>query len=253
MTNDILIYTCANNGYEDFAPLFVATALWANATAFVEFGMPDPSRFENDAAIAFLRDRFPERFELTSVDFGNSTLPHTVRFISQPKNSASYIYIIDSDLLILDRRFPANHLAFMENTGLPYANSVRDRDRRMTGLHFSRWDAYFPLPDISDLPPQMNDEQVLAEMVHRKGFPLYERPWFRPVPGIHPSPNRDPLGLRVDGRRIPGWGVEPWLAAWAQFRTELAPLIPLLVGISAEVARKLDEICLAKDVETAST
>ena len=237
---EVLVYTCGNRGYEQFAPLFIAGALWTSDLNSVEFGVPDLSAFDEDPAIQFLHKKFPGRFSLTQVDFPPTVIPHAVRFLTTPQRKARNVYIVDSDLVLLDQTFPNEHLKFMQSNGLPYANSVRPDSRRMTGLHFSRWDAYYPLPDISDLNLMMNDERLLAEIVHRKGLPLHREPWFRPVPGIHPSPNREPMGSAKNGKLIPGWGVQPWMFQWARFRSDLSDLMPLLAGKSAETVKRLD-------------
>ena len=237
---EVLIYTCGNNGYEHFAPLFIAAALWSSDSNQVEFGVPNLTAFDEDPAISFLQERFPARFNLTQVSFPPTTVPHALRFVTAPERKAPYVYIVDSDLVMLDQNFPQEHLAFLQRSGLPYANTIRPHTRRMTGLHFSRWDSYYPLPDISDLNLRMNDERVLAEIVHRNGLALHEEPWFRPVPGIHPSPNRELTPSAKDGRLLPGWGVQPWIFQWARFRSDLADLMPLLSGKSADVVKAID-------------
>jgi len=59
----------------------------------------------------------------------------------------------------------------------------------------------------------------LTHLVRRKigDFPL-EIERFRPLHGIHASPNRSPYLEYKDGKKVPGWGVKPYLSEWRRFR-----------------------------------
>lgn len=226
----LLFYSCANRCYEDFVPLYAYFALRSTPGAIAEFGLENSAIFrrENSKNLEFLNNRFGKnRVNLFDVDWSDSAnqpiLPNSVRFINQPHSRARYVYVGDIDIVILDENLFMSHLRFMERRRLRYSNSVRPDTLRMSGLHFSEFDALYPLPDISDLEWRtMNDECLLYEIVRRRGHIIQDAEWFRPVHGIHISPNRTPNRILDDtGRTVrPGWGIEPYASAWRQARIE---------------------------------
>lgn len=221
----LLYFTCANRAYDDFVPLYVASGLWHAPGSRCEVGLEDLQSFEENhrEALDLLLTWYGfDRILLrTANQFKESTriLPNTVRFIDEPNWSAEYIYVGDVDFLILRRDLQKQHITFMHKMGLSYSNSVRPNTRRMSGLHFSRYDALYPLPALTDLDlTKMNDEEVLYEICLRKGLEIQDKEWFRPEPGIHLSPNRSPLDRKVNGRLVPGWGIRPFAKAYSAFR-----------------------------------
>lgn len=224
----LLFYSCADKLYEDFAGLYIASSLWSVPEAFVEVGLVSYQDYatRNPYLIAALDKHFKGRYLLRDVPW-SGIIPNTVRFVNEPKTRAQYVYIGDIDILHLDKAFPAKHLAFMERTGLPYANTFRKDTDRLTGLHFTGWDALYPLPDISDVDLNMvNDEVVLGIIAERKGAERYYG-GFRPVPGIHVSPNRKPVA-----ENAPDWGLNGWTEAYEAFRTSdiFKDIEPYLIG-----------------------
>ncbi len=219
--DNLLFFTCANAKYERYVPLYLISCLLMSDGAKVEVGIESISFLENHRElISYLNAHYPDRFLIRRVNWhdfqGKTYLPHVVRFITEPKTKADYVYIGDVDILFLDTEFPQQHLAFMERTGLPYANSVREitvgtGEQRTTGLHFTKWEAFYPLPDLSGIKLYGNiDEVALSRIIERKGLPLQEKEWWRPVPGIHMSPNRDV----IQG----GWDIESWKAQYFGLR-----------------------------------
>jgi SAM-dependent methyltransferase len=96
------------------------------------------------------------------------------------------------------------------DSGLPYSNIVRDKSKRLSGLHFTKYDAYYPLPDIADLVQSVyNDEELLYSIVERKGF-LYNNDKYyavkkrRPIHCLHLSLNRLPFSYHKE--RV-SWGM----------------------------------------------
>lgn len=230
----ILFYTCANRPYHDFAPLYACSVLHTVPGARVEFGVE--GAFDFEAAHGGAIDVLHQHYGADSVSFrsvnwkqpdGQRILPNTTRFITPPMNACDHIYIGDIDIIFLDQQFPAVHFAFMRKTGLPYSNSVRPGTKRMSGLHFSEYAAYYPLPALDGLDiANGNDEEVLYQLCVRKGLEIQDKVWFRPTHGIHISPNRTIRG--ADGQ--PGWGVESRLPAYGAFirssaMTELRPYL----------------------------
>lgn len=238
--DEVLIYTCANNGYEDFAPLLIGSALWAGGKNFVEFGVPDLARFQELHAdeMEILSQYFPGRFLVNEVEFPTGLSPNSVRLLTHPKTWRTYTYIMDADFIFLDRDFPKKQLEHMRKTGLPYSNSLRPLDkRRLTGLHFTRTSARYPLPEVKMANFGM-DEHLLAEQISASGHP-FPVDSFRPMPGIHVSVNRE---IRPrDGK--PGWGtISPWFEAYEAFFASPAgeALRPLLRGFALSSVEQVD-------------
>ena len=221
---DLVIFTATNAAYEDFVALFAAAAVHHVENARVEVGVADPGAF---AAVQGPRLEVvwkhygseslkivPAKFEMN----GRPVLPNTVRFITEPSR-AEFVYIGDVDIIILERSLKSIHLEFMRKTGLPYSNSARQVDlSRLSGLHFTRFDAMYPLPDLSDIDlSRENDERVLRIICERKGLPIQEDEWFRPQCGIHISPNRAPIPAHHGKLAFLGWGIHKYIDEYIAF------------------------------------
>lgn len=186
---------------------YIYFALKTNNDVAVEVCVDDIVlfRLSQGAGIDALKRIFPDKkFLIRQVRFSGKSIPNTIRFVEKPDLSADYIYIGDVDILLLDDDITNQHLANMERTGLPYSNIRRKGTDRLTGLHFSKFEYYYPIPEISDLDlARMNDEAVLLQLVSRKKLPLPSQELeFRPVHGIHASPNRQAQSIAGS----PHWG-----------------------------------------------
>lgn len=219
----INVFTCADKKYQDFSILFALSNLYHIDDSVVEIGLEDPESFasDNERALSLLDERFGHgRVILRGAHFqvkGRRVRPGTVRFIETP-SKCEYVYISDIDIITLDPTLADVHIAFMKRRNLPYSNSVRAPDRsRMSGLHFARYDDWYPLPVVEDVIGQMSDERVLRIICERKGLPVQDEEWFRPVHGIHVSPNRTPHGGTRNGVAIPGWSIGPYITAYQRF------------------------------------
>jgi hypothetical protein len=221
----LTVFTSANQRYEPFLLPYAASVLAHNVDAVVEIALGDPVRYqaENGAALEILRGHLGSRLHLRGGDF--SLAPNSVRFLEIPAHRGQYVYIGDIDIIVVEEIAPL-HLAAMARTGRPYSNIKRPGKERLSGLHFTEWDAYYPHPK---LPRNMinHDEVYLFQMVQAKGHPIPdESETFRPLHGFHLSLNRDPRTKKN------GWGGvrhQPYAEAYARFRatpvwTELAPL-----------------------------
>ena len=245
-STSLLFYTCANAPYHDFAPLYACSALHTVPGSKVEIGVEGAFSFEtvHGGAVEVLwehfgRDAFSYHSVPWTLEGGAVVVPNTVRFINPPYGEGEYVYIGDIDIIFLDRTFPVAHLNFMSKTGLPYSNSVRPGTKRLSGLHLTRPEAYYPLPDLKGLDlASSNDEEVLYELVRRKGLRLQDQEWFRPTHGIHMSPNRS---IRGEPGVRPGWGVEHHLPAYTQFIAS-GPMKALRPWLSPRVRGLLDQI-----------
>ena len=234
-----LSYTCCNKAYEDFVPLFAASTLVHNEDFVVEVGLEDAAAFQDAQApaLALLAQAVgPERLVFGDVAWttpaGDRLLPNVVRFVTTPRTSGTdYVYLTDVDIVVLDTNVSALHVEHMRRHDAPYSNMVRVGTKRLTGLHFTEADAHYPLPDLSDLDlVRRNDEEILYEIVERRGTAIYDGT-YRPVHGIHISPNRRPTGQELgNGQSVPGWGINAYVKQFRRFdesplMRDLAPLL----------------------------
>ena len=138
-----------------------------------------------------------------------------------------YTYIGDIDILCLES-VSEQHLRRMRDTGLPYSNVLRPGKQALSGLHFTRSEAFYPqrLPEDADL---RRDERLLYQLVVSRGWDLPDpNHRWRPVHGYHMSLNRAPLfkpgvgigwGVRA-AYRHPIWDPRGWRAAFRSLSGE---------------------------------
>jgi hypothetical protein len=199
----ILFFTSALRHHEIFAPLYMFFAALSNPRARFEFIVDGPEQFSETygAALDFVAARFGVPYRLQDISESDYVpkVANSYRFIMPPKTHADYVYIGDIDILIVEDVLKIHAPIF--HRGLPYSNIVRKGpDNRMSGLHLTPYDNYYPLPDIGDIVRQYdnNDEQILYRIVERRGH-LERQPEIdavgvrRPVHGIHMSLNRLPF------------------------------------------------------------
>lgn len=226
MENKLTIFTCCNGIYKDFIPLFIFSNLLDNNDYFVEVGV-DIDDVSNLKSIKFLSEIFPNKFMIRKVNFGEYNVNQTklipmanlVRFITEPINKSEYVYISDVDIITLDKNILEQHIKNIETNSLYYSNIVRDYNenqkyKRLTGLHFTKFENYYPIKNydkICDMGLFSHDEMFLYELMKdRHGIPNEDVKW-RPVHGIHVSPNRKHNGEI-------SWGLERWKTQWLNFR-----------------------------------
>lgn len=177
-TEQLTIYTTANKRYEPFVLPYMTFALEHNPGAFVEVGLESPETFLNTNLEAFdaLRDRHGPSMDVSAADYLDIA-PHAARFLNQCENPRDYLYIGDIDIMLLEEIAPI-HLTLMAKSGLPYSNIVRRNSKRLSGLHFTRTEAFYPVEKFEGDILHF-DEQLLYQMILRKGLPL-------PVPDMTP-------------------------------------------------------------------
>lgn len=149
-----------------------------------------------------------------------NTCPNVVRFIETPEIANEFVYICDIDIITLQRNITDIHIKNMKDNGIEYSNIVRPytdpRFKRLTGLHFTKWNSYYPIPPFIDLIKGMmlnHDEVFLYNLVFKKNI-INEELTFRPVHGIHCSPNRP------DPHALIGWGIKNWQKEWIEYRND---------------------------------
>ena len=225
-------FTVANRAYELFVLPYAASVLIHNDDARVEVCVEDADEFAdaNAEALAALDRGFGKARCLfrdmawmqqagASVPAGAKVSPNSLRFLEVPVVATEYTYISDVDMLILES-VSDKHLRRMAHTGLPYSNVLRPggaKERALSGLHFTRSDAYYPvrLPPVADL---QRDEQLLYQIIVDRGLALpTPTDRWRPVHGYHLSLSRAPLlppGWNVDGGlQRPIWHPLRWRRA----------------------------------------
>ena len=138
-------------------------------------------------------------------------LPHSIRFISQPTIKNKYVYITDIDIFVLVDNFYLSLINDMVKRKNKYSNIVRKNTTRLSGLHFTEYDAYYPIPKqkIYDI----NDEILLYNIVKSKGIKIDYKTKYRPLFGIHASPQRP----NVSSLGKIGWGADKYKLNWINY------------------------------------
>lgn len=197
-------FTCANRAYELYVLPYITSVLVHNDDARVEVCLESSNRFaeHNTEALDVLEHGFGGRFHLRNASTSSaSASPNSVRFLEVPDVMLPYTYIGDIDVLCLET-VSEQHIRRMDHTGLPYSNVLRPGKTALSGLHFTRSEAFYPqsLPADADL---QRDEYLLYQLVVSRGcaLPDPDDRW-RPLHGYHMSLNRAPLSAPGKG---PGW------------------------------------------------
>jgi len=197
-----LFFTVANKRYEPFVLPYIFSVIAHNWDAEVEIVLEEPRRFEieNADALEYLAENYGKRFMLTRGDFTRAS-PNALRFMMRPRRLSTgleqlrpdHVYIGDIDILILEN-VTKPHLEHMKKTGLPFSNIRRKGKDRLSGLHFTRVNAFYPLPEHFDQLPIHADEELLFKIVegHKLGTP-HPSETFRPLHGYHMSLSRPPV------------------------------------------------------------
>ena len=198
--NNLLFFTYADKKYEIFAIPYVWFALKNNPNSMVEITLEDHNRFISRYAssISVLNRHFEGKFRFSQSKFsGKGIIPNTIRFLDTPTIECDFVYIGDIDLLVFDDVYRI-HNNFIVKYNLPFSNIIRDdsvQKPRLTGLHFCKFDKFYPAPDLSDIDfHSENDEHILYLYMSRKGYMVSSEFKKRPECGIHISLNRDPQG-----------------------------------------------------------
>lgn len=216
------VFSCVNLKYSDYIPMFVYSMLHHNNDVVVEIGVDELIESES---IQYLKHAFKERFIIYPIEFkritvnGKSfkTCPHIIRFINEPKTKNDYVFISDIDMITLEQNITDINVKKM---GLNNCNNiVRPQGNRITGLHFSKWNAYYPL-DLNFVDDELmsHDENFLYEwVINKKGNAVSG---YIPQHGIHICSNHKLVtSLR-------------WQREWKQFRGTLG--FKFLENLSSE-------------------
>lgn len=201
-------FTSANQAYEMYVLPYILSALIHNDDARVEICLEDSNRFKDTNAQGvdeLLRHFGEERLLVRDVVSRKGVSPNSVRFLETPEVMTEFTYIGDIDILVLEP-VSQKHIDRMVSAKLPYSNVLRTGKRAMSGLHFTRSDAYYPVSPPADVDLN-RDEELLYALVTSRGAAPPPREWDRPVHGYHLSPNRSVLPRIVNGKRFVHWRV----------------------------------------------
>lgn len=224
-----LIYTCCDEKYSHFIPLFCAALLYSNDNIDIEIGVSNSKLTDKEEqALNYLRNKFSNsqiliRYNMFDVDYnkpifnqaifnGNKMMINSVRFISEPIIKDTYTYISDIDIISFERNFYNIHINEMNKNNLVYDNIVRINTNKLSGLHFVLTNYQYPL-NLKELKTDINDEELLLNICKDK-YIINKELTFRPVHGIHMSLNRPSVTYK-DG--IPGWDAYKWKNDWLEF------------------------------------
>ena len=199
--------TCANESYYKFIAPFIFSCLHHEPEALVEIFVSDINLLNKKykQSLDLLRKQYDDKFVLTEACF-EGIMPNTVRFVNTPSRKSDYVYIVDIDLFYTHSGIFSTLLSAVKKSNQPFSNIVRENTDRLSGLHFTEWDAMYPLPDFKDLDLlKTNDEVILFHLVSRKTGKEPRRDLtFRPSFAIHMSPNRPMFATSL---RTIHWGL----------------------------------------------
>jgi hypothetical protein len=214
MNKNLNIFTACNNKYVDFTPMFILSNLFFNRNAFVEVCLFKEGLDTIQSSLDCLNELYPNEFlvrEIDDITFSPNTQTNSIRFILEPKVKMDYVYISDIDIITLDSSILKTHLDIMSDNKIPYSNIIRENSTRLTGLHFTPWDNYYPIKNIDHLTEYLKHDELFLYHLMIDRFPnLKNKSTLRPVHGIHASPNRKPIDTNVN------WGLhdhrkDPWV------------------------------------------
>lgn len=214
-------FTCCNKKYEYFIPIFVHSILYHNDVD-IEICVEDINSIDKGTTniIEYIKSIYPKSVvKIRNGNFGfinidnkkYKVIPNVVRFIETPTVKNDYVYICDIDIITLQKDIQQIHVNNMNLLNSNYSNIVRPHSTKLTGLHFSKWDSYYPIPDYSDIIKSgifSLDEHFLYKIVEKKNTILVNAT-FRPVHGIHASENREDINT---------WEIKQWRNEWLIYR-----------------------------------
>jgi len=253
----INFFTCCNDLYSHFAPFFALSVLFHNENSIVEIGFESQNSINSiKNEINLINTLYDNKFRTKIVNFNFVELqgkqyplsPNVVRFINTPSIKAEYVYISDIDIICLEKNICDIHIQNICKNNLKFSNMVRDKDakyKKLTGLHFTPWDNYYPIKNFNNLILEgllyhknnmPLDEIFLYRLIKERGLDINENIKFRPVHGIHASPNRLPNGEKIN------WGMKIWHQNWLNFRNS-----EQFIKLEKISAPKIKEIILIID------
>jgi hypothetical protein len=197
----VFIAAAIGEKYEDFLVPCAFFALINNKNSFVEMIVSDPKNFmvtykkEIEMMVKITGHHFKVRNYSRPL---NNNPKGVYRFYEVPTVRAKYTYIIDIDIMFLDNIL-SNYLVNWPKNNKPYNNMIRVKDKtRLTGVQLVRTNDYYTPQFLKCIDKFYNmnimrcDEAILYDMC-KEVHGLVEVDFkFRPILGVHFSPNRGP-------------------------------------------------------------
>lgn len=259
-TSDLqtLFFTYANARYEHYVLPYIYSVLFHNSDAAVEVCLDSTDSFleRNRTGLEVLERCFGAgRIRLRDTIFAKAKVvrPQSVRNVETPTLMLPYTYIGDIDILILEGGITAKHKANMERIGLPYSNTYRrveegGRDL-LSGLHFTRTDAYYPQIDVSDLDlKQIGNQDLIYKLaVGKVGKAPPKTAKYRPWHGFHVSERlnfymRDPAGRQYglnDVKMCEAYRRMRSTSGWRQLYSSFSPEYKAIVDLIDSALQRL--------------
>ena len=222
----VLVYTCCDEFYSHYIPIFCNGLLRMDKLKKIdiEIGVNMKKLSDNEEkALQYLRKKYPQSkiqidynlfIKNKSGTFYNNKLYATgsIRFVTQPRIKNKYVYITDVDILVFVNNFYLELIDDMKRRKNCYSNIQRINTLRLTGLHFIKYNSYYPTPVLNNT--NMIDENLLYNMMESKGIRIDNDTQYRPVFGIHLSPSRPKVGSYA---KTAGWGADNYKFQWLDY------------------------------------
>lgn len=187
--------------YDDMLVPFLFFSLLNNKDSHVELVVVNKDKFLNtykdelDKVNSIVGNNYIIR---NYQNLFNKNIFNTYRFFEIPIIKAEYTYIIDIDIMLMEPILQK----YLDNwpPNLIYSNILREKSNllRLTGVHLAITEKFYTSQYLETINKHyyknknLNDEIILANMcseVHSLPDKSFK---FRPILGIHFSPNRGP-------------------------------------------------------------
>ena len=185
--------------YERFLIPFTFFALLTNDNSHVEIIVVNSKKFKEKYKKELLElNKINKNYLIINIQFKiNKHIKNTYRFFEIPKIKAKYTYIVDVDIMFMENVLDKYETNWPDK--LIYNNIIRyENVDRLTGVHMVITDKYYKKKFIFCQKKYYlknyneNDEVVLCKMCKEiHGLPDFNHR-YRPILGIHFSPNRGP-------------------------------------------------------------
>jgi len=248
----VLVYTCCDEFYSHYIPIFCNGLLRMDKLKKIdiEIGVNIKKLSDNEEkALQYLRKKYPQsKIQIdynsfvknkSGVYYNNQLFKiGSIRFVIQPRIKNKYVYISDVDILVLVNNFYLELIDDMKRRKKCYSNIQRINTLRLTGLHFIKYDSYYPIPVLNNT--SILDEILLYNIMKAKGIKIDNYTQYRPVFGIHLSPSRPNVGSYA---KTVGWGADNYKFQWLDYMKseDFKFIYPLLDSTIINKIKKLNK------------
>lgn len=200
MLDIVFLANAIGRRYEAFLIPFAYFALSTNPNSFVEIVVVSTAQFEKKYARSLhLLRQVHTNFMVRDMDrkLNKKHMKNTYRFLEVPHTKGLYTYIMDVDVMFLENIMP--HFERNWPTNCVVNNIIRKSNstiKQLTGMHMVKTSEYYTEALLAEQdrtyrsPPHKVDEVILYRMVKKCHSLPPEAFQWRPVFGIHFSPNR---------------------------------------------------------------